>query len=329
MQFDWLRRRDFITLLGGATAWPLGARSQQAAMPVIGYLGGYAGNAPCLAPFRDGLGETGYVEGKNVAIEYRWVAGQNDRLSAILHDLIERRVAVIAAVISTAAAMAAKAATQTIPIVFRIGSDPVANGLVAALNRPGANATGITTLGNELGQKRLQMLHELLPAGAAVVLLVNPLNTNAAAEVKEIQAAANALDVHLLILNASSPSEIDTAFTSIARRDIGGLLTTADPLLFAQRDQIVTLVARRAIPANYSDRIFYEAGGLMSYGTDIPDGHRLAGTYVGRILKGEKPAELPVQQSTKGELLLNLKVAKALGLTIPLPLLGRADEVIE
>ena len=252
MQLHRLRRREFITLLGGAAAiWPLAARAQQPAMPVIGYLGGYASNAPYLAPFRDGLGETGYVEGKNAAIEYRWVAGQNDRLSAILHDLIERRVAVIAAVISTADAIADKAATQTIPIVFRNGSDPVANGLVAALNRPGANVTGITTLGNQLGQKRLQMLHELLPTGAAVALLVNPRNANATAEVREMQAAANALDVHLLILNASNPSEIDTAFTSIGKQDIGGLLTTADPLLFAQRDQIVTLVARRAIPAIY------------------------------------------------------------------------------
>jgi putative ABC transport system substrate-binding protein len=247
----------------------------------------------------------------------------------LLRDLIERRVAVIAAITNTAAAIAAKAATQTIPIVFRNGSDPVANGLVAALNRPGANVTGITTLGNELGQKRLQMLREFLPAGVAVVLLVNPLNANAAAEMREIQAAANVLDVRLLILNASSPNEIDAAFASIARQDISGLLTTSDPFFFAQRDRIVTHVARRAIPAIYSDRIFYEAGGLMSYGASVADGFRLAGTYVGRILKGEKASEMPVQQSTKIELAFSLKVAKALGITVPLALLTRADEVIE
>jgi putative ABC transport system substrate-binding protein len=305
-----IRRREFITLLGGAAAWPLAARAQQAAMPVIGYLGGYADSNPFLGAFRNGLSETGHVEGKNVSIEYRWVAGQNDRLGTLLRDLIERRVAVIAAITNTAAAIAAKAATQTIPIVFRNGSDPVANGLVAALNRPGANVTGITTLGNELGQKRLQMLREFLPAGVAVVLLVNPLNANAAAEMREIQAAANVLDVRLLILNASSPNEIDAAFASIARQDISGLLTTSDPFFFAQRDQIVTHVARRAIPAIYSDRIFYEAGGLMSYGASVADGFRLAGTYVGRILKGEKASEMPVQQSTKIELAFSLKVAK-------------------
>jgi putative ABC transport system substrate-binding protein len=324
-----IRRREFITLLGGAAAWPLAARAQQAAMPVIGYLGGYADSNPFLGAFRNGLSETGHVEGKNVSIEYRWVAGQNDRLGTLLRDLIERRVAVIAAITNTAAAIAAKAATQTIPIVFRNGSDPVANGLVAALNRPGANVTGITTLGNELGQKRLQMLREFLPAGVAVVLLVNPLNANAAAEMREIQAAANVLDVRLLILNASSPNEIDAAFASIARQDISGLLTTSDPFFFAQRDRIVTHVARRAIPAIYSDRIFYEAGGLMSYGASVADGFRLAGTYVGRILKGEKASEMPVQQSTKIELAFSLKVAKALGITVPLALLTRADEVIE
>jgi putative ABC transport system substrate-binding protein len=332
----YLPRREFITLLGGtAAAWSVAARAQQPAMPVIGYLGG---GSSVLAPaardrnlpaFYKGLREVGYIEGQNVAIEYRWTEGLNDRLPVLAGDLVARRVTVITATNSTAAVLAARAATQTIPIIFRIGSDPVAAGLVASLNRPGGNITGITTLGQELGPKRLQLLRELLPAGAAVVLLVNPTNATADVETKEIQAAAHLLDVRLLILNVSSQIDIDAAFASLAQQTIGGLLTTADPLFFAQRDQLVALVARRAVPAIYSDRIFYEAGGLMSYGTDIPDAHRLAGTYTGRILKGEKPADLPVQQSTKIELAVNLKAAKASGIEIPTALLVRADEVIE
>jgi putative ABC transport system substrate-binding protein len=332
-----MRRREFIAGLGIATVWPLAARAQQPAMPVIGYLGNYgaaavgeaASDELILAAFRKGLGETGYVEGRNVAIEYRWVAGQNEKLPALLHDLIERGVVVLATPGSTAAALAAKAATQTIPIVFRIGGDPIATGLVARLNRPGGNITGATTLGVELGPKRLQMLRELLPAGATVALFANPTNANAAAETREIQAAAQLLGVRLLVLNAASPSELDVAFETMAQQEVGGLLNAADPFIISQRHRIVALAARRAIPAVYSIRSFYEAGGLMFYGTDTSDAFRLVGTYVGRILKGEKPADLPVQQSTKVELAINLKVAKALGITLPTALLVSADEVIE
>ena len=327
-----IRRRTFITLLGGAAAWPLAARAQQR-LPVIGYLGGYGaapGNSQSnLAAFRKGLAEIGYAEGRNVAIEYRWVADQNDRLPAMLRDLINRGVAVLAPITSTAAALAAKAATQTIPIVFRIGGDPVAAGLVATLNQPGSNITGVTTIGVELGPKRLQVLRELLPAGATIALLSNPSNANAASETREIQAAAQVLGVRLLVLNAASASDLEVAFARIAQQDVAGLLTAADPFIIAQSNQIIALAARRAIPAVYSTRNQYDAGGLIYYGSDSVDGHRVAGTYVGRILNGEKPADLPVQRSTKVELAINLKIAKILGVTIPLSLLGRADEVIE
>ena len=332
-----MQRRNFLTLLGAsAAAWPLSARAQQTVVPVVGYIGSDglgAVAAPTsgqnVAAFRKGLAESGYVEGHNVAIEYRWVAGQNDRLPALVRELIDRGVAVLAPTTSTAAALATKAATQTIPIVFRIAGDPVGSGLVPRLNRPGGNVTGVTTLGVELGPKRLQMLRELLPPGAAVVLLANPTNANAPVETREIQAAAQLLDVSLLVLNATSPSELDVAFERMAQQDIRGLLTAADPFIISQADRIVALAARRAIPAIFSTRSQHEAGGLMTYGSDSSDGHRLAGTYVGRILKGEKPADLPVQRSTKIELLVNLKVAKALGITIPTALLVRADEVIE
>ena len=322
-----MKRRQFIAVLGGAAAWPLAARAQQPAVPVIGYLGGN-NNPTREVAFRKGLSETGYVEGQNVAIEYRWAEGQNARVPAFVSDFVGRRVGVIAAVASTAAALAAKAATRTIPIVFRIGGDPVADGLVASLNRPGGNVTGVTTLGNDLAQKRLELLRELSPAGA-VILLANPTNANAAIETKAIETAAHLLGVRLLILYATSPSDIEAAFASIARQDIAGLLTTADPFFFLQRGQLVALAARQAVPAIYSDRIFCEAGGVMSYGTDISDGFRQVGVYTGRILKGEKPADLPVQQSTKVELVINFKTAKALGLTIPETLLATADEVIQ
>jgi putative tryptophan/tyrosine transport system substrate-binding protein len=320
-----MRRRTFIA---GAAAWPVIVRAQQPATPVIGLLGGRPGQ-PSLAAFRKGLAETGYVEGRNVAIEYRWVLDRNDQLPVLVRELINRGVAVIAATTSTAAALAAKRATQTIPIVFRIGGDPVAAGLVASLNRPGGNITGSTTIGVELGPKRLQILRELVPAGATVALLSNPTNANAATEIREIQAAAHLLGVRLLVLDAVSASDLDAALARLARQDVGGLLTAADPFIIAQRNQFIALAARRAIPAIYSNRLEYDAGGLMFYGTDGNDGHRLAGTYVGRILKGEKPADLPVQQSTKVELAINLKIARILGITIPTALLVRADEVIE
>jgi len=332
-----MRRREFITIAAGAAvAWPLAARAQQPAMPVIGYLGSYGagaaggdGSEVNRVAFVNGLAETGYIEGRNVAVDYRWIAGQNERLPALLRELIERRVAALAAVTSTAAALAAKAATQTIPIVFRIAGDPVASGLVPTLNYPGGNVTGVTTLGLELGPVRLQMLRELLPGGATVALFSNPTNANAAAESREIQTAAQLMDVRLLVLNAATPSELDVAFESLAQHDVGGLMTAADPFIISQRDRIIALAARRAIPAIYSTRFQHEAGGLMTYGSDSTAGHRLAGTYVGRILKGERPGDLPVQRSTKVELLVNLKVARTLGITIPTALRVRADEVIE
>jgi putative ABC transport system substrate-binding protein len=332
-----VRRREFILALGGAAAaWPLATWAQQRSVPVVGYLGNY-GLGAVGAPFDEraraavlkGLAETGFVEGRNVAIEYRWVEGQNERLPAILHDLIERRVAVLVTVGSTAMSLAAKAATQTIPIVFRIGGDPVAAGLVPSLNMPGGNVTGTTTLGVGLGPKRLQLLRELLPTGATVALFTDPHNANAAAEAREIEAAAMALGVRLLVLNASSPSELDAVFESIAQQDVGGFLNAADPFIISQRDRIVALAARRKIPGVYSALPFFEAGGLMFYGASGREAFRMVGTYVGRILKGEKPGDLPVQRSTKVDLFINLKVAETLGVTIPTSLIARADEVIE
>jgi putative ABC transport system substrate-binding protein len=325
-----MKRREFIAGLGSAAAWPLAARAQQPTLPVIGYIAGGLGTGQSLAAaFLQGLSETGYAVGRNVTIEYHWTEGHEDRVPAIINDLINRRVAVIAAMASNAAVRTAKTATQTIPIVFRIGGDPVARGYVPSLNRPGGNITGITTLGIQLGAKRLEILRELLPAGAAITLLANPTNPNAARETEEIQAAARILGIRLLTLYASSPDDIEVAFASIARQEVDGIMTTADPLFFLYRDRFIALVARRALPAIYSDRFFVAAGGLMSYGADSSDGVRLAGVYTGRILNGEKPADLPVQLSTKVELAINLKTAKALGLTFPITLLGRADEVIE
>jgi putative ABC transport system substrate-binding protein len=330
-------RRELISFLGSAAAaWPLAARAQGSTMPAIGYLGSYGAGtvaAPTgvrnLANFRKGLMETGYVEGRNVRIEYRWVAGQNDRLPALLHDLIDRGVAVLAPVTGTAAALAAKAATRTIPIVFRIAADPVAAGLVTRLNQPGGNITGTTNLSLELGPKRLEVLRELLPAGALVALLSNPNNAIAATETREIQAAAQILGLRLLVLKAANAGDLEAAFARMGQPDVAGFLTAADPFIIAQREQVIAFAARRAIPAIYSSRDQFDDGGLMSYGADSSDLHRIAGTYVGRILNGEKPEDLPVQQSTKIELAINLKLAKALGIAIPAALLLRADEVIE
>jgi len=324
-----MRRREFITGLGATAAWPVVARTQQATLPVIGYIGSDLSLRDLKDAFLKGLGEAGYVEGRNVAIEYRWVQTHNERLPAFVSDLISRRVAVIAVADSTAAALAAKAATQTIPIVFRIGGDPVAAGIVPNLNRPGGNITGITTLGVNLGAKRLQILREILPAEAAVALLSNPTNANAARETAEIQAAARQLGVGLLIFNTTTPDDIEAAFTSFAAQTISGLMTAAEPLFFQNRDRVIALAARYAIPAIYPGQSFFEAGGLMTYATDSLDGYRLTGVYTGRVLDGEKPADLPVQQSTKVQLFLNLKTAKALGLSFPTALLVRADEVIE
>jgi putative ABC transport system substrate-binding protein len=316
-----------LLLTGAMTAAPA-LRAQQKAMPVIGYLGSGSPEPDRVTAFRQGLNETGYVEAQNVAIEYLWAQGQYDRLPVLAADLVRRQVTVIFAG-GVPTALAAKAATTTIPIVFTLGVDPVQFGLVASLNRPGGNITGVVLLA-ELAAKRLDLLHELIPTAAAVALLVNPTNSaNAEAQTGSLRDAARSLGLQLHVLPASSPSEIDAAFGTFIELRAGALVVAGDPFLFNRRAQIVALAARHAVPAIYAWREFATAGGLMSYGTDIADASRLAGEYTGKILKGAKPADLPVQQAVKVEFVINLNTAKTLGLTIPLPLLGRADEVIE
>jgi len=326
-----MRRREFIAGLGSAAAWPVVARAQQPAMPVVGWLDGQSLETvrERLPAFRNGLAETGYVEGRNVIVEYHWAENDNDRLSALAADLVRRRVAVIVAA-TTSSALAAKAATQNIPIVFQTGSDPVALGLVASLNRPTGNLTGIAILASDIAPKRLALLHELVPAVGSIVMLVNPANPNLfRAETKDLQSAAHILGMHVLVLNGGTESDIAAAFATVAEQQVGAILISSDSFFYAARRQIMSLAARYAIPSMFYDRASAAAGGLLSYGNDLGDGFRQVGLYAGRILKGEKPADLPVVQPTKFELVINLKTAKALGLTIPETLLATADEVIQ
>jgi len=326
-----IKRREFITLLGGAAAWPLGAHAQQAAMPVVGYLhsGSAEASSALVAAFRKGLSEAGFVEGQNVALEFRWAAGQEDRLREMAADLVRRRVAVIATPASTAGALAAKAATATIPIVFAVGGDPVAAGLVKSLNRPGGNVTGISFQTVELVGKELDLLRELAPQAKRFAALVNPNLVLAEANVKALQASAANLGVSVEILHASTVKEIDAAFADLAHEAGSALLISPDPFFTGRRAQLATLAARYAIPASYTVREFVETGGLMSYGPSFQNVYQLTGIYTGRVLKGDKPADLPVQQPTKFDLVINLTTARAIGITVPDKLLALADEVIE
>jgi ABC-type uncharacterized transport system substrate-binding protein len=325
-----MKRRKFITLLGGTViAWPVAARAQQPAMPVIGFLNTRAAeqDAHLLVAFRQGLRENGYVEGRNVTIEYRWAEGHYDRLPALAADLARRQVTVIAA--NSQATVAAKAITSTIPIVFITGADPVQVGFITSLNRPGGNLTGVTSLDTQLGRKRLQLLHELLPTARKMAALVNPTFPGSDIQTRDLQSAASALGLQLHVLYASTERDINTVFTDLTRMQANGLVIGNDPFFTSWSEQLGALALRHRMPAIYEFRPFVEAGGLISYGGSISDLYRLFGVYTGRILKGEKPADLPVQQATKVEMTINLRTAKTLGLTIPLPLIGRADEVIE
>jgi putative ABC transport system substrate-binding protein len=325
-----VRRRAFISLLGGVAAWPLAARAQQLTMPVIGFLSlrSPAESADHVAAFRRGLASSGYVEGQNIAVEYRWADGLSDRLPGLAADLVSRKVAVIAATGGPASGLAAKGATSTIPIVF-IANDPVRIGLVARLNRPGGNATGVNAFLQEMEGKRLGLLREIVPGASLIAVLLNPNDADVDVQRRDIDEAARAVGQPIHVLNASSERDIHAAFETLAGLKAGGLLVGANPFFNSRREQIVTLSVHYRIPAIYEVREFVVAGGLMSYGTSLPDAYRQVGIYTARILNGEKPADLPVMQATKFEFVINLKTAKALGLEVPPALSARADEVIE
>jgi putative tryptophan/tyrosine transport system substrate-binding protein len=326
-----IRRREFITLLGGAAAWPLAVGAQQAAMPVIGFLGGGSPDAfaHVVNAFRQGLYETGFAEGQNVTIEYRWAEGQYDRLPALVADLIRQKSAVIVATGGDVGVRAAKKAATAIPIVFTSGSDPVAAGFVSSLNRPGGNVTGVSLFVSVLEGKKLELLRELVPMAAVIGFLVNPNNPRADVDTADMQAAARALGKLLLILKADGEHDFDAVFTNLAQQRVDALVVHTEPFFLSRRDHLVELAARYSIPTIYGLREFAAAGGLISYGTKLSNSYRQVGIYTGKILKGEKPADLPVMQPTKFEFVINLKAAKALGLTVPTSLLVRADEVIE
>ena len=327
-----MRRREFLAFVGGTVAWPLAARAQQAAMPVVGYLGSETREkfGIRVTAFLQGLGAMGFDEGRNVTIEYRWANGQSDRLPAMAADLVRRRVAVIVTPGSAISALSAKAATQTVPIVFETGVDPVGAGLVKSLNRPEGNITGITSLNVHVGPKRLELMHELLPKAKKFAVLVNPANpANFEMAVKGSEGPSRALGLELHFLNASTDHEIESAFERLRQLEAGGLVVAADIFFNSRAQQFAALSLKHGVPTVHSVRDFAVAGGLVSYGGDIRDSHRQAGIYTGRILKGEKPADLPVQQVTKVELTINLRTAKALGIGVPNTLIGRADEVIE
>jgi putative ABC transport system substrate-binding protein len=327
-----MRRRKFITLLGAAaTAWPLAARAQQQPMPVVGFLNA-ASPGPLrqqVAAFREGLKESDYVEGRNVAVEYRWAEGQYDRLPALVADLVRQQVSVIVSGGGAPAVLAAKAATTTIPIVFSLGADPVGLGVVASLNRPGGNITGVYQFTSGLEAKRLGLLHEMIPKATPIAVLVNPNFADAENQLRDVEEAAARLEVQLVIVRANAESDFDAAFSTLVRQQVGALLVCSSPFFNGRREQLVVLTARHAVPAIFEWRDFAAAGGLMSYGTSLADAYRQVGVYAGQILRGAKPVDLPVVQSTKFELVINLSTAKALGLTVPPQLLARADEVIE
>jgi putative tryptophan/tyrosine transport system substrate-binding protein len=326
-----MKRREFITLLAGATSWPLAARAQQPAMPVIGYLGAEspAAFASRVRAFRQGLGEAGYVEGRNVAIEFRWAESQHSKLPALAADLVGRQVAVIVAPGGAPAALAAKSATATIPIVFEMGADPIAMGLVSSLNRPGGNLTGVTSLSVEVTPKRLEFLQEAIPTAAVFAVLVNPTSPTVDSQLKSLQAAAQTLRLQFHVLRASTERDFDTVFATLLQLRVGGLVVASDTFLGTHGEQLAGLTIRHAVPAIHQSRDFTIAGGLISYGGNFVESHRQAGVYTGRIIKGDKPADLPVQQVTKVELFINLTTAKTLGLTFPRSLLARADQVIQ